>query len=263
VSCVPKEADHHSGQHVSMSRNVLLQLGGFGFFLGPAIDAIHNQVLLNYQVFPVAITTVFGVAKTSMIVPPLLATAYALLGGVLPDITRRLVGSATFTPPFHLSTAQSALLAVCTTAAIVRVSGSLASAGSAAGPLPFALLCAMALAQWRALDGSAASLALAAAAAILGPIAETPFMAAGAWAYAHPDYWPLAPLGLGPAAGAGWAGLSSLTGPCYFAVTTDAIALGRWLADAQRAESKRVADAPCLFRFARPTPAPGLQPLPS
>ena len=61
-----------------------------------------------------------------------------------------------------------------------------------------------------------------------GPLAELPFMAAGAWHYLAPDYWPLAPFGLGPTdlPGSSWAGLLSLTGPCYFAVTTDAIALG-------------------------------------
>jgi len=61
------------------------------------------------------------------------------------------------------------------------------------------------------------------------PGAEIPFMAAGCWHYISPDYWPLAAVGLGPDSSTPWAGLSAITGPCYFAVTTDAIAIGRWL----------------------------------
>ena len=62
-----------------------------------------------------------------------------------------------------------------------------------------------------------------------GPLAELPIMAAGAWHYVSPDYFPLAALGVDPAVG--WSGLASITAPCYFAVTTDAIALGRWFSE--------------------------------
>ena len=44
-----------------------------------------------------------------------------------------------------------------------------------------------------------------------------------AWQIA-PDYFPFAQW-----IGEGY-GLNFITAPCYFAVTTDAIALGRWLA---------------------------------
>ena len=65
----------------------------------------------------------------------------------------------------------------------------------------------------------------------------------GGWHYLAPDYFPLTFLvdgggGLRDA----WAasGLSSLTGPCYAAVTTDAIALGRWFAGGEEeAEASR------------------------
>ena len=70
---------------------------------------------------------------------------------------------------------------------------------------------------------------LAAVAAVGGPICELPIMAAGCWHYlpSAADYYPLEALGMGAAS---WAGLSSITGPCYWAVTMDAIALGRWFA---------------------------------
>lgn len=218
----------------------LMALGALGFFLGPAVDAIHNQVLLDYSILPVKVQTYFGTATTSIIVPPLLSVAYCLLGVILPDAVKRIVGTASVETPLsitNIASSQRAFLAICSTVAIVRTSALLAGANNAAGAAPLFLLSAMALAQWLVLDASAASLALAAAAAVLGPIAEIPFMAAGAWHYTRPDYWPLTPFGLGPESGAGWAGLSSLTGPCYFAVTTDAVALGRWLLDLERAPS--------------------------
>ena len=93
-----------------------------------------------------------------------------------------------------------------------------------------ALPCAL---QWRLLDGSRASLALALLAAVGGPLAELPLMKLGAWHYLTPDYWPLAAWSCGPGTGNEWAGLSAITGPCYFAVTTDAIALGRWFGSEQ------------------------------
>ena len=54
--------------------------------------------------------------------------------------------------------------------------------------------------------------------AVAGPLAEIPFMQLGCWHYYSPDYFPF---------GQDLPGLSSLTGPCYFAVTQDAQALGR------------------------------------
>ena len=60
-------------------------------------------------------------------------------------------------------------------------------------------------------------------------------MKLGAWHYLTPDYWPLAAWSCGPGTGNEWAGLSAITGPCYFAVTTDAIALGRWFGSEESA----------------------------
>lgn len=91
------------------------------------------------------------------------------------------------------------------------------------------------LAEWRCLDGTWSSLALALIVAVGGPLAELPFLYAGAWHYTAPDYFPLSLLGADALLGGStdaWAGLNWITAPCYFAVTTDAIALGRWLTPA-------------------------------
>ncbi len=100
--------------------------------------------------------------------------------------------------------------------------------------------------QWLTLDTKLSSLITAIIVSIGGPLSELPFVATGFWHYipSAADYYPLANLNLdldsmmfggGGGGGVGvvlesWRGLSlsSITGPCYFAVTMDAIALGRW-----------------------------------
>lgn len=207
-----------------------------GAVLGPGVDAIHNQALLSYDVLPVSADLVLGVARTSLLVPPLLAVAYALLGSVLPSLAASILGSrnAENLPLLRgLSPLTRAILAVTSTCLIIKASELLISAGfSGATALPLLML--LAVFQWAVLDGRLFALVLALIAAIGGPLAELPLMWLGAWHYTAPDYWPLAAFGLGPASGAAWAGLSMTTGPCYFAVTTDAIALGRLFASWRR-----------------------------
>ncbi|CAE7848827.1 ANK1 [Symbiodinium sp. KB8] len=207
-----------------------------GAVLGPGVDAIHNQALLSYDVLPVSADLVLGVARTSLLVPPLLAVAYALLGSVLPSLAASILGSrnAENLPLLRgLSPLTRAILAVTSTCLIIKASELLISAGfSGATALPLLML--LAFFQWAVLDGRLFALVLALIAAIGGPLAELPLMWLGAWHYTAPDYWPLAAFGLGPASGAAWAGLSMTTGPCYFAVTTDAIALGRLFASWRR-----------------------------
>jgi hypothetical protein len=194
------------------------------------VDAVHNQALLGYDVLPVALQLPLGPAKTSLLIPPLLALAYALLGGVLPAITSAVL-QAPSPPPSGLAPAARASLAVASTICIIKVSEVLITSTALSPPAALFLLAAACIAQWRLLDASLPSLVLATIAAVGGPIAELPLMKLGCWHYLSPDYWPLAPFGIGPdVPGATWGGLSLITGPCYFAVTTDAIALGRWFA---------------------------------
>ncbi|CAE6918717.1 Ogt [Symbiodinium sp. CCMP2592] len=207
-----------------------------GAVLGPGVDAIHNQALLSYDVLPVSADLVVGVARTSLLVPPLLAVAYALLGSVLPSLAASILGSenAGNLPLLRgLSPLSRAILAVTSTCLIIKASELLISAG-VSGAIALPLLMLLAFFQWAVLDGRLFALALALVAAIGGPLAELPLMWLGAWHYTAPDYWPLAAFGLGATSGAAWAGLSMTTGPCYFAVTTDAMALGRLFASWRR-----------------------------
>jgi hypothetical protein len=76
---------------------------------------------------------------------------------------------------------------------------------------------------------------------VVGPLSELPFVAHGFWHYLPQasDYLPLANVPQNVGDVFTWLALlvgdnyrdlalSSITGPCYFAVTMDAIALGRW-----------------------------------
>ena len=72
----------------AVSAPTLARLSVVGAVVGPAVDAIHNQVLLTYDVLPVSL----GAASSSLLIPPLLALTYAILGGILPPLTQRAVG---------------------------------------------------------------------------------------------------------------------------------------------------------------------------
>lgn len=219
--------------------SVLLRLGAFGAGVGPFVDAVHNQALLQYDILPIEVGLVN--ARTSALVPPLLFLAYAILGGVGPAIAEALLPGGNpnndddDVPTGSRGLATTALLAVASTVGIIKLSELLvlASAPPAAALALLLLLCAL---QWRLLDGRVSSVALAALAAVGGPLAELPIMAAGAWHYISPDYFPLSALGVDPSVG--WSGLSSITAPCYFAVTTDAIALGRWFSEGMEEEEQ-------------------------
>ena len=117
------------------------------------------------------------------------------------------------------------------------------------------VLLVAALAQWIWLDGTWSSLLAATLTFFGGPLAELPFVGHGVWDYlpSAADYLPLQQhqeelqqvpdfilewlLGSSSSTSSSLStstsysdlALSSITGPCYFAVTMDAIALGRWL----------------------------------
>ena len=138
----------------------LSALAAFGFTAGPLVDAVHNQALLSYDFLPLALP-IFG-AKTSWIVPPLLAVAYALLGGVLPVAAERLIGPgqlrgvplgrACTAPIDFLAPGQRAALAVASTVGIIKLSEVLVVAAlpTAATLVVLASCCVL---QWLVLDG--------------------------------------------------------------------------------------------------------------
>mmetsp|Transcript_17952 Transcript_17952/g.54920 ORF Transcript_17952/g.54920 Transcript_17952/m.54920 type:complete len:218 (+) Transcript_17952:88-741(+) len=172
-----------------------------GGLVGPVVDGIHNQALLEYDAFPFE---AFGL-RSSLLVPPLLALAYPILGFALP----KLLDAS----PRDDARARRAVAAVASTTLIVKLSEAVVGDGL----VGVALVALSALLQWALLDRSATSFKVALLAAIFGPLAELPFLASGAWHYLSPDYFPLPDYGL-----------NLITGPCYFAVTTDAIALARF-----------------------------------
>jgi hypothetical protein len=142
---------------------------------------------------------------------------------------------------------KTAIAAVLSTALIIKLSAILETGHYFSTDQNLGIMMAAALAQWLALDRTFLALLLALITAIGGPLSELPFVAHDCWTYIPEaaNYFPLhgidvdidvdidnplfnpllaTLLGESPSELA----LSSITGPCYFAVTTDAIALGRW-----------------------------------
>lgn len=175
-----------------------------------------------------------------------LPTAYLVLGAILPRLVSLLldkVNATTANGEEESVSSSSALrtkafLAVSTTAIIIKLSEVLeTSSFFSSSEINVFIMIAAALTQWGLLDGTISSLITALAVSVGGPLSELPFIAAGFWQYLPQasDYFPLKDLD--------WEilkllgndyqdlSLSSITGPCYFAVTMDAIALGRWFDD--------------------------------
>jgi hypothetical protein len=236
-----------------------------GATVGTLVDSLHNQVLLQYEVAPIQIPSLLHEnaywLASSWTVPPLLAVAYLVLGGILPRVVSKAIQSLRSTSSdvpslssLSLSSLQSpatteflrkrALWAVVTTALIVKSSDLLERHPSwvtlphtPLDPQHLVLLFGAALLQWWYLDRTAAALILAALAAYGGPLAELPFCIHHIWTYL-PEAARYTPLqGDGPVAmllRAWWGeehravAISFLSAPCYFAVTMDAMALGRW-----------------------------------
>lgn len=228
-----------------------------GASIGPVVDGLHNRCLLQYDFLPFAV----GPLHSSWTVVPLLGVAYVVLGGLLPRLGELLLlGSSSSLEPSTPSKQDPNLLrnravqAVLTTVAIILLSAQLETARPFLHHVPqlihndddsafanVAVLSTAALLQWWCLDRSLVSLAAAVLAAATGPLAELPFVGHGWWHYlpTASDSFPLQALDPDHHHYALWTwvlgtadysnlGLASITGPCYFAVTMDAIALGRW-----------------------------------
>ena len=173
------------------------------------------------------------------------------------DFVEKKIISTTTEPTSEIETLEKlktrAILAVSSTSVIIKLSEFLETNSGTSYELnnsSFVLdakinLMIMVLAdalQWISLDKTAVGLVAATITAIGGPLSELPFVANGFWQYniEAADYLPLSGVffesgGIADAIATGLLGecyrelaLSSITGPCYFAVTLDAIALGRY-----------------------------------
>jgi hypothetical protein len=195
---------------------------------------------------------------SSWTVPPLLGIAYVILGGVVPRIFESILGSflpqaiaksqTTNITVSDVDTERStidtlrskAFFAVTSTALIVKLSEYLETHPStflgdqSTGVLSLLMAAVM---QWALLDGTIVALVTATVTSIGGPLSELPFVANGFWEYLDTaaDYFPLQNVPSGNKVlelilchNYSDLALSTITGPCYFAVAMDAIALGRW-----------------------------------
>ena len=215
-----------------------------GSTIGPLVDSLHNQCLLEYDILPINIYIGNGplpLISTSWVIPPLLGIAYVVLGGILPRIlsmmfyhsevslmNKNLNGASLLNLPIR----EKAIAAVLSTVVIIRLSEYLEthSIFSVENSIlvNVALMSIFALTQWMLLDGTVLTLTAATVTAFGGPLSELPFIANGYWHYipSAADYFPL--INFPIAESLQHLSLSSITGPCYFAVTMDSIALGRW-----------------------------------
>ncbi len=204
--------------------------------------------------------TVSYILRTSWYIPPLLGVAYLVLGAILPRCMSLLLqaiqassstkenptDTTTKISPYTNKTLQTkAILAVTSTALIIKLSEFLETTPSFSesiqqqltylnllptGEINLFIMIAAVLTQWVILDGTLSALLVAIIVSIGGPLSELPFVASGFWEYipSASDYFPLQGWNLAFLSDYQDLALSSITGPCYFAVAMDAIALGRW-----------------------------------
>lgn len=224
----------------------------FGSTIGPLVDSLHNQCLLEYDLAPIAIQNPISSSAppllcTSWAVPPLLGVAYLILGYILPRVIELVSnvhvssddGAATYDRTDNIELKNKAILAVTSTAGIIKLSEFLQTQEFFDAKTNLEIMAASDLLQWIALDGTPVALVASCITSIGGPLSELPFVAHGFWHYIpqSADYIPLG-NGLDGIAdslattflGDGYRdlALSSITGPCYFAVTMDSIALSRY-----------------------------------
>jgi len=125
-----------------------------------------------------------------------------------------------------------AILAVTSTAGIIKLSKILQTHEFFDAETNLEIMAASDLLQWIALDGTPVALVASCITFVGGPLSELPFVAHGFWHYIpqSADYIPLADSLASTILGDGYRdlALSSITGPCYFAVTMDSIALSRY-----------------------------------
>ena len=249
-------------------RMTALRLGLVGSTVGPLVDSLHNQCLLAYGYLPITLQldSAPPLFASSWVVPPLLGLAYIVLGYILPQMVdfvlpkpeRNGIASAGGDSTTSSSLPVLAVLAVSSTALTIKLSEFLTTHDvidiasqtiTLDGQTSLGIMAAMDVVQWLTLDRSIVSLVVASITSVGGPLAELPFVANGFWHYLpqSSDYFPLSGVQgdfieqlAATVLGEDFRSiaLSSITGPCYFAVTLDAIALGRYFYSQERCDEK-------------------------
>ncbi|GBF96871.1 hypothetical protein Rsub_09876 [Raphidocelis subcapitata] len=171
----------------------LLRLALCGATLGTALDGIHSRVALQvYDLAPVRLETPLGPLDTSLLVPPLLATWYAVMGALLlaADAASPL-GGAPSTAAARAAAAAGGWGRVAAgyglLAANLQLSAFLYSRGVDYGSMTAALLATWA-ASWWALDRTRHGAALSLICALGAPAAELVLMSVfHTWHYSRPD----------------------------------------------------------------------------
>ncbi len=242
-------------------RAIAAKLFLVGSTVGPIVDSLHNQCLLTYDIAPITVMSpsAHPLFCSSWAVPPLLGVAYIVLGYMLPRIIERMTNLQSSSRNdvlndrrIHKKELKSrAILAVTSTALIIKLSqflqtNDVISLGGHSivmdAKLSLFIMAASDALQWISLDRTPVALVAATVSALVGPLSELPFVASGFWHYIPQaaDYLPLSgdffhQGGIADKVASNLLGekyndlaLSSITGPCYFAVTMDAIALTRY-----------------------------------
>ena len=244
-------------------RSTAAKLFFVGSTVGPLVDSLHNQCLLAYDIAPISIAaspnnvplSASPLFCSSWVVPPLLGIAYIILGYILPRvialITDRQDDIVEVQRIQEKELQNKAIWAVASTASIIKLSEILQTHDAIEwfghrimldSNFDLFIMAASDAVQWALLDCTPVALLEAVIVAFGGPLAELPFVAHGFWHYIPQaaDYFPLSDsFGHGGIPdniatiilGEGYRdlALSSITGPCYFAVTMDAIALSRYI----------------------------------
>ena len=107
----------------------------FGSTIGPLVDSLHNQCLLEYDIAPITIQNPISSSASPLLcsswaVPPLLGIAYLILGYILPRVIE-LVSNVkvsenddptTYDKTDNIELKNKAILAVTSTAGIIKLS---------------------------------------------------------------------------------------------------------------------------------------------
>ncbi|KIY99025.1 hypothetical protein MNEG_8935 [Monoraphidium neglectum] len=172
---------------------VALRLALCGATVGTLLDGIHSAVALQvYDLGPLRLETPLGALDTSLLVPPLLATWYAVMGLLFMAADSWAANSgdaATAAAARAAASGGAARVAAgyALLAANLELSAVLYSRGAGYGQILVALAVTWA-ASWWLLDRTKQGAALAVLCAMGAPAAELLLMSAfGTWHYSRPD----------------------------------------------------------------------------